>query len=297
MGEDLLFNGRTALAIAIDLRLRIEIKPSEFYIVDGYKMTGGRHPYTMKAIERLWEADTPLEFSINSKIPSGLGLGSSTSLTVAMVTALLENQEGVTNEKIARESYELELAVKDSANPLDATTVTYGSAVMVTDKADDSKALWRLNADNRDWHFVPVEIPDLVLVIGLTPRKVMSGDMLEKVARFKDKSGFARDILKEHGGLTERAIEFLKNQELEGFGTMMDRSHKLLNILGMNTPHLQKMVDAARRHSYGAKVSASSGGNCMIALTDKPDDTASAIEGVGGKTIITKLTRTGARIV
>lgn len=297
LGEDILFNGRSAIAIAIDLRLRLEIKPAELYIVDGYKMTGSRHPYTMKAIERLWEADTPIEFTINSKIPSGLGLGSSTALTVATVTALTEGKEDITPAWIARESYEIEAAVKGHANPLDATIVANGSAVTTEEKPSDKPALWRIHTEDRDWHFEEAEVPDIIIVIGMLNRKTRSTDILDKVQRFKDKSGFAKDILKELGGLTKKALPVLKDQDLNKFGVLMDKSHKLLNILGMNTPQMQKIVEAARRYSYGAKISASSGGNCMYALTDKPDDAAEAIKSAGGTPLITKLTRAGVRVV
>ena len=35
----------------------------------------------------------------------------------------------------------------------------------------------------------------------------------------------------------------------------------------------------------------------MVALTDKPEKVTEAIEGVGGNAIVTKLSRTGVRIV
>ena len=297
LGEHILFDSGSALGIAVDLRLRVETKPAEFYIVDGYKMTGSRHPYTMTAIDRLWETDTPLEFTINSKIPSGLGLGSSTALTVATAAALLEGQEGVTPERIAKESFEIEQAVTGRANPLDSTVVAYGSAALAKEKSDKLPVLWRTHADDRDWHMSSLEVPDIILVIGMIPHKTRSTQVLEKVERFKTKSGFAKDILKELGGLTEQAVDVMKEQDLDRLGALMAKSHKLLNILGMNTPHLQKMVDAASRHSYGAKVYAHSGGNAMVALTDKPEKVSEAIEGVGGNAIVTKLSRTGVRIV
>jgi mevalonate kinase len=297
IGENILFTGGSALAVALDLRLKVEMKPAEFYIVDGYKMTGSRHPYIMKAVEQVLEEDTPMEFTINSNIPSGLGLGSSTALTVATVAGLLQGREGITPELIARESFEVEQAVAGRAIPLDATTVASGAAIVATEKPESERALWRVHTDDRDWHFTAADVPDLVLVLGKTPRKSRSSEAIDKVQRFKAKSGFAKDIIKELSGLMAPSISALADQDLERLGAIMDKSHKLLNILGLNNPFLQKMVDAARRHSYGAKVAASGGGNLMVALTDKPDEVVAAIEDVRGIAIATKLTRTGVRIV
>jgi mevalonate kinase len=243
------------------------------------------------------DEDTPMEFTINSNIPSGLGLGSSTALTVATVAGLLQGREGITPELISREAFEVETAVQGRAIPLDTTTVATGAAVVATEKPKYEPVLWRVHSEDRDWHFSEAKVPDLVLVLGKTRRKTRSSEAIDKVQRFKTKSGFAKDILKELSGLTGPSMEALGDQDLETFGTFMDKSHKLLNILGLNNPHLQKMVDAARRHSYGAKVSASGGGNLMMALTDKPEETAAAIEDVGGNAIATKLTRTGVRVV
>jgi mevalonate kinase len=251
----------------------------------------------MKAIERLWEKDTPLEFSISSKIPSGLGLGSSTALTVATAVSLMQELNEVTTEQIAKESYEIEHAVTGRANPLDASVVAAGGAVLSQESDTGLPVMWRTHTQDRDWHISAVDVPDLIIVFGMTPRKTKSSDILDKVHRFKDKSGFARDIIKDLNGLTDKAVTALKNQDLEQLGYFIDKGHKLLNILGMSTPHLQRMVDAAGRHSYGAKVSAYSGGNAMLAITDKPEKVSEAIEGVGGVALQTKLSRTGVRVV
>jgi len=297
IGENVLFGGGSALSIALDLRLKVEVKPAEMYIVDGFKMTGSRHPYTMQAIDRLWDEDKPLEFTITSNIPSGLGLGSSTALTVATVAALLEGKEDVTPERIASESFEIENTVQGSANPLDSTVVSNGAAILGSDEPKKVRAMWRIHAKERDWHFFNVKVPDIILVLGIAPRKAKSSEAIDKVERFRAKSGFAKDIIKELGALTEPAVSAFEDTDLEKLGYFMDKSHKLLNILGLNTPQLEKMVNAARRNSYGAKLSASSGGNCMIALTDKPEETAAAIESAGGRTLITKLSKTGVRVV
>ena len=206
IGENILFGGGPALAIALDLRLKVETKPAELYAVDGFKMTGGRHPYTMKAIDRLWDTDTPIEFTINSNIPSGLGLGSSTALTVATVANLLEGKEDVSHERIARESYEIEAQVSGQANPLDSTVVTNGGAVVCAEKSDRKAAIWRTHAEDRDWHFFTAKVPDIILVLGIVPRRYKSAEAIDKVERFKAKSGFAKDIIKELGSLTEPAV-------------------------------------------------------------------------------------------
>ncbi|MCZ7373102.1 MAG: mevalonate kinase, partial [Candidatus Methanoperedens sp.] len=54
------------------------------------------------------------------------------------------------------------------------------------------------------------------------------------------------------------------------------------------------LVYAARNAgAYGAKITGAGGGGCMVALTDSPEEVASAIEAAGGQAIITKFTSQG----
>ena len=88
----------------------------------------------------------------------------------------------------------------------------------------------------------------------------------------------------------------LRTGDIEKVGKLMDRNHDLLAILGVNCTELQRLVDAARPHSHGAKLTGSGGGGSMIALTDKPDETAAAIKRAGGKPYIVKVSTDGVRI-
>ena len=77
----------------------------------------------------------------------------------------------------------------------------------------------------------------------------------------------------------------------------MDRNDKLLGILGVSSKELTKLVDTARRHSYGAKMIGSGGGGCMMALTDKPERTAEAINRIGGDPYVLRVTPEGVKEV
>jgi mevalonate kinase len=72
--------------------------------------------------------------------------------------------------------------------------------------------------------------------------------------------------------------------------------HKLLSILGVSCKELNKLVNAAMPYSYGAKLTGSGGGGCMVALTDEPEKVASAIESRGGIAYIMKTGEQGARL-
>ena len=76
----------------------------------------------------------------------------------------------------------------------------------------------------------------------------------------------------------------------------MTEDHKLLSILGVSSPELNKLVNAALPYSYGAKLTGAGGGGCMIALTDSPDKVCKAIEARGGKSYVVKTGVPGAML-
>ena len=76
----------------------------------------------------------------------------------------------------------------------------------------------------------------------------------------------------------------------------MTNDHKLLSILGVSCNELNKLVMASLPYSYGAKLTGSGGGGCMVALTDKPDKVAEAIKSRGGTPYIIKSGSDGARM-
>ena len=77
----------------------------------------------------------------------------------------------------------------------------------------------------------------------------------------------------------------------------MTKNHKLLAILGVSSPELQKLVDAATPYSYGAKLTGGGGGGSMIALTDKPEKVYRAIELRGGIPYIVRTGVDGIKII
>jgi mevalonate kinase len=76
----------------------------------------------------------------------------------------------------------------------------------------------------------------------------------------------------------------------------MNENHTLLNQLGVGHPALDMLVEACRKHSYGAKLTGAGGGGSMIALTDEPDRVSKEIETAGGEAIPISVGCDGVRI-
>ncbi|MFN4180249.1 MAG: hypothetical protein ACK4I8_08040, partial [Armatimonadota bacterium] len=90
--------------------------------------------------------------------------------------------------------------------------------------------------------------------------------------------------------LCREAREMLSRGEVkpERLGEMLTEHHSWLRVLGVSTPKLDALVEAAlEAGALGAKLNGSGGGGCMFAYAPgKQMEVAEAIERAGGKAFI-----------
>jgi mevalonate kinase len=155
--------------------------------------------------------------------------------------------------------------------------------------------LWHVERGGAEWYIHSVDVPKLDIVVGFTGVKGNTGELVAKVRRFWESNNFAKETVSDIGRLTMEGVEALAAGDKERVGRLMDRNHQLLSILGVNHDKLQRLIDAARPHSYGAKLTGAGGGGSMIALTDEPERVSRAIEAAGGRPFIAEIGAPGVR--
>ena len=89
---------------------------------------------------------------------------------------------------------------------------------------------------------------------------------------------------------TEARLELSKkNPDHKYLGKLLSEHHAVLrDILGISTPKIEKMIDAAlNAGAYGAKINGSGGGGCMFAYApEEPEKVKSAVDNAGGEGFI-----------
>ncbi len=283
-GEHAVVYGEPAIACAIDIRTRVSAKKSDTIAISSCIGTTAldfeAHPYVSAAIEKLGSMNVSI--CITSDLPVGSGLGSSAAVTVATLAAInLEFGLGYDSEELAKMGHEIEKEVQGSASPTDTFVSTFGGVVEIPSRRR-------------------LELLDCGIVIGNTNKGASAkktARLVRYVATLKEEYPDMIDpIIKTIGSFAKQGEVLIFKKDYSSLGKLMNMNHGLLDALGVSTVELSSLVYAARSAgAYGAKLTGAGGGGCMFALTDSPQDVASAIERAGGQAIITRFTQQGVQ--
>lgn len=300
LGEHAVVYGEPSLSLALERRIHVDAEVAErASTVNGHALDPARHGYIHHAIQ-LCALATPVRLQTRSNLPSASGIGSSAALSVATVAALLQLAGRAADPAtVARLAFETEYQTQGAASPNDTTISTAGGAVLLSPRPLPlGEALWRLERDGHQWNAHRLHLPLLPLVLGNSGQRARTGDQVAKVRRSVERSGFARDAIREIGTLTLDAVQALQARDLVTLGRLMDRNHTLLHTLGVDTPQLARLVEAARQvpGTYGAKLTGAGGGGSIVALTEDPERVRQVLESHGAQSFVVTASPRGLEV-
>lgn len=278
--------GKPAVVLAVDLRMTVAVRDSRYNTINGERVDFRRQPH-LRYLTR--DVDRALDFQTESRIPVGSGMGSSAALSAALAMALAERRGTPMGEKeLVEEAYAAELFAQGIGSPMDSSACVHGGGIAVNLPEAEGRHLWTITRGDRTWSVSDVDVPDMTFVVGNTGIRAPTGPQVSKVRRYLQKSRFASDIVDDIEQVTLQGNDALSRNDVEELGRLMTEDHKLLSILGVSCRELNKLVNASLPYSYGAKLTGSGGGGCMVALTDRPDKVCEAIAARGGTPYIVK---------
>lgn len=270
-GEHAVVFGEPAISAAISMRTVVTATPSDSSTMNGAPLREDAGSYPFHALRITGSGAHSL--TVRSDIPPGAGLGSSAALTVAVVGAL---RNEYSRAAVAETAFSVELAAQGRASPVDTSTSTHGSGVYVDQKEGDN-LLWSIAKGDVRWHIHHLDVPPLSIVIGFTGRGAPTGPLVANVHRLYAKFEVARNAIREIGNVSAEARKKLRAGDVVGLGGLMDLNQKLLSIIGVSSPEIERLLDAVRPFSYGAKLTGAGGGGSIISLTERPERVSDAI--------------------
>lgn len=273
-GEHAVVYGRPAIAVPLsDLRATAELLPAASGVglrLDLPDLSDDRgadqHAHPLRelgrlALERLGLPDADLTVTLRSAIPIASGMGSGAAIGTALVRALAAHAGVALGPvEVAELVYTSECHFHGTPSGIDNTVVAFEQAIWF-ERRQPAPLIEPLAIGS-----------PLTLIVGDTGvRSATHGPVGAVRERWQaDRSTY--EALFDHiAGLVRAARTVLAQGDLPGLGRLLDANHTALERMGVASPPLQRLVDAARRAgALGAKLSGAGWGGVMFALVD-PD--------------------------
>ena len=225
----------------------------------------------------------PINVEMFSEIKKGLG--SSSSIFSAIILAICNLlDKNISKEKISRLTYEGDvIAHGGTPSGIDNNVVTFGGYI----KYKKSEGFEKLKISSK-----------ISLIIVDSGRPSTTAETVMHVRKLGEKKpNFVSQILEKISDMSLNAAEALRKGDREELGKLMTQNHELLKQLGVSTPELNKLVNLAlKNNAYGAKLTGSGGGGCIIASTENQEKLKNMFIKNGYKAFITKLGVEGVRV-
>ncbi len=212
-------------------------------------------PFYYLANKAIKDQNIGLKIQIESEIPLGAGLGSSSACCVAGAAAIFKLFGEISKEKILEIAIEAEKTIYQNTSGADCTVSTYGG-LMEYDKNNGFRKL--------------EDEPNFQLVIANSNIEHSTETMVSRVKEFenKNKEKF-HELSNLESNLVNDVLKLIKENKIKEIGEKINQNQKFLEEIGISNEQLEAMIKIGQKTSYGAKITGSGGGGCIFALTNE----------------------------
>ena len=202
--------------------------------------------------------DDGISIKIESDIPIGAGLGSSSACCVA-AAASISNLFNHTDEKeILELAIQAEKTIFPNSSGADCTVSINGGII----EYQKEKGFSKINTKN-EFNFLIIDSEQVH-----TTDKVV-----ERVKKFKEENeNMFSELCSEEERLITKALDSMKNNDLQTIGKCMAQNQMYLEQIGVSNDILLSITKEIEKITFGAKITGAGDGGCIIALTEKDND-------------------------
>lgn len=227
----------------------------------GYELPREALPFARIAdiIRERYGSDEGVTLSIQSEIPQGAGLGSSSACYVAAAAATSRMYSEASGHK-PMDAYE----IRDIALEAERTIFSRASGIDSTISALGGTIAY---SSEEGVQSVPVS-PEVMMLIVDSGQRHTTSDVVERVYRYRESNPRRfRDIMISQDAIVREATAALRAADLEALGLCMKRNQRNLDAIGVSTDLLRQMIKTADSVTYGSKLTGAGGGGCIIAIS------------------------------
>ena len=287
-GEHFVVHGTNALLAAIDKRVKVtstftenktikvnsELGTIEVPISSSHEEVESEfRPFVYLANKMIASNQNVngLEITINSDIPVGVGLGSSSACCVAAASSIFGLFKELSDSEILKMSREAEKTIFPDLSGADLYVCAAGGIIGCEEDGDT--IVFHSSAPS-----VSYEISaNLVIVNSMIQHSTKRS--VEKVRRFKENNEkrFSElcDLVtkligdpKDGGGGPGGALDNMKNNDIAALGLKMTENQKYLEEIQVSNDTLRDMISSLKEISLGTKITGAGDGGCIIALVE-----------------------------
>jgi len=219
------------------------------------KINSPLKPFYYLADKMLKNENTGIEIIVESDIPLGVGLGSSSACCVAGAAAISRLFKKTSKEEILALAIEAEKTIFKNTSGADCTVCTYGG-IMDYDKEN---GFYKIGSE-----------PNFHLVIANSNIEHSTESVVEDVRKFKENNEIRfSSLCKIESELVEDVLGLLKENDVKKLGIKVKENQEYLEMIGISNTKLREMIQIGENASFGAKITGAGGGGCIYALTDE----------------------------
>ena len=207
-----------------------------------------------KALEKSGK-NVGIEIKIDSEIPAGIGLGSSSACCVAVAASVMGLFEKQSKEQVLKTAIEAERTIFENTSGADCSVCTFGGLM----EYDLKHGFKKISAkDSFD------------LVIANSKQPHFTSEVVENVRKFRENNeDLFASFCDQELIIIQNALVSLEKNDLKSLGLLMSKNQDLLERINISTEKLALLIREAKKTSFGAKITGAGGGGCIIALVDK----------------------------
>lgn len=195
-----------------------------------------------------------IKIKIESKIPPGVGLGSSSACCVAAAGAVSKLFSIHSKHDILNLAIEAEKTIFNETSGADNTICMYGGLIEYNTKKGFRKI------DNT---------PDMQLLVINSGQIHSTKKIVKNVRTFRERNPqIFQKLTRMESRLIKKALQAIKENDLVTLGRYMVENQSYLEKIGVSTDRIRSILQIINNTTLGAKITGAGGGGCVIALAD-----------------------------